>query len=208
MDVEGSYDLLPHAIKATHVDKFLIIAPCLVGGFLRISGAQIFLIGGMSMAIFTIGYEGINLEDFISLLSDNEIQTLIDIREYPLSRKPGFSKTILRTTVNLLGMEYIHIPELGCPKHIRNNYREDKDWGRYRVDFLAYLETQGHAVQSLAQRSESTNFALLCFEADYNFCHRSFVANAVSKITKEKVRHIQSLNFKIKNSDAQNFLFA
>lgn len=42
MDVEGSYDLLPHAIKATHVDKFLIIAPCLVGGFLRISGAQIF----------------------------------------------------------------------------------------------------------------------------------------------------------------------
>ena len=160
------------------------------------------------MAIFTIGYEGLSLDGFLGLLADNEIDTLVDIREYPLSRKPGFSKTILGTTVSLLGIEYMHVQALGCPKEIRNRYRDNGDWNQYKKGFLEYLDTQGKAVSDLADLSLSSNFALLCFEADFNFCHRSMVATAVSKITHEKVVHIQANKVKAGKAAALGLAFA
>lgn len=150
------------------------------------------------MAIFTIGYEGLALDGFLGLLADHEIDTLVDIREHPLSRKPGFSKTILRTTVNLLGMEYMHVHELGCPKEIRNAYRESGDWKQYTKSFLAYLPSQSNALKILAELSATSNFALLCFEADFNYCHRSMVAKAISEITHERVTHIQTSKVRTK----------
>lgn len=160
------------------------------------------------MAIFTIGYEGLNLDSFLGLLTDHEIDTLVDIREFPLSRKPGFSKTVLRTTVNLLGMEYMHVHALGCPKKIRNEYRESGDWRRYTQGFLAYLRSQASAVQDLAELSMSSNFALLCFEADFNFCHRSMVAKAISEITRERVVHIQANEVKTIPAAPRDLAFA
>lgn len=144
------------------------------------------------MAIFTIGYEGIDLDGFLELLRDHDIDTLVDIRELPLSRKRGFSKTILRATVGLLGIEYMHVQALGCPRIIRNNYRDNGDWRQYTRSFLAYLQSQTDAIKELSDLSSSSNFALLCFEADFNLCHRSMVANAVSEITNERVTHIQA----------------
>jgi len=44
------------------------------------------------MTIYTIGYEGIDIEQFFTLLSEHNIETVVDVRELPLSRKPGFSK--------------------------------------------------------------------------------------------------------------------
>lgn len=158
------------------------------------------------MAVFTIGYEGIGLEDFLGLLSENGIDTLIDIREYPLSRKPGFSKTVLNATVGLMGLDYRHIKALGCPKEVRNKYRDTGDWTQYKRGFLSYLDTQTEVIRELAEFSASSNFALMCFEADYNYCHRSMVANAVAKLSSEKVFHIASDRVRIKQSDLQGVL--
>ena len=44
------------------------------------------------MTIYTIGYEGIDIDRFLSLLRKHDIETVIDIRELPLFRKPGFPK--------------------------------------------------------------------------------------------------------------------
>ena len=74
------------------------------------------------MTIYTIGYEGIDIDDFLYLLQNHNIETVVDIRELPLSRKQGFSKNILSNHLNLKGYEYIHIPQLGCPKPIRNQF--------------------------------------------------------------------------------------
>lgn len=143
------------------------------------------------MTIYTIGYEGIDVDRFLSLLQDHNIETVVDVRELPLSRKPGFSKKVLADTLNVSGLEYIHLPELGCPKPIRNCYRESGNWKRYTEGFLKYLDTQNEALAHLAAMAAISNCALLCFEADYNYCHRSMVANAVNSISGMPVSHIK-----------------
>ncbi len=142
------------------------------------------------MTVFTIGYEGLGINDFISLLSEHGIETVVDIRELPLSRKPGFSKKALSNVLNLSGLEYVHMVDLGCPKPVRDGYREDGDWKRYTTGFTKHLSTQKDAVEELAELVKSSTCALLCYEADFNFCHRSMVADAVSKHCGAGVEHI------------------
>ena len=145
------------------------------------------------MTVFTIGYEGLHIDTFLSLLGEHGIETVVDIRELPLSRKPGFSKKALASTLNLSGLEYVHMVDLGCPKPVRNRYREDGDWKRYTGDFLKYLKTQKAAIADLAELVSSSNCALLCYEADFRFCHRSMVANAVREHCGAEVKHISAI---------------
>jgi uncharacterized protein (DUF488 family) len=84
------------------------------------------------MTIYTIGYEGISIEKFFTLLREYDIETVVDVRKLPLSRKTGFSKKILAAALNLSGLEYTHLADLGCPKPIRDRYRVDADWRRYK----------------------------------------------------------------------------
>lgn|SRR3990167_4188123 len=148
------------------------------------------------MTIYTIGYEGLDIDAFMSLLAENDIETIVDVREMPLSRKPGFSKKALENLLNLSGREYVHLVDLGCPKLIRDRYRDDGNWKRYTEGFLKYLETQQDAIAELALLASTSNCALLCYEADYNFCHRSMVANAVMKVSNMRVEHVQATNAK------------
>lgn len=143
------------------------------------------------MTIYTIGYEGIDIEQFFMLLREHGIETVVDVRELPLSRKPGFSKKILAAALNLSGFEYTHLADLGCPKPIRDRYRSDADWRRYKEGFLKYLKTQEDAIEELATLASSSNCALLCFEADFNYCHRSMVADAVKQRSGMRVSHIR-----------------
>jgi uncharacterized protein (DUF488 family) len=146
--------------------------------------------GRKTTTLHTIGYEGLDTEEFLSLLSKHDIETLVDIRELPLSRKSGFSKKALATSVKRWGIDYVHLSHLGCPKPIRNRYREDRNWTRYQRDFLKYLATQDEAIADLAAMSGKSCCALLCFEADHNRCHRSMVADAVKQVSGVGVCHI------------------
>lgn len=144
------------------------------------------------MTVFTIGYEGLDIDTFLSLLAEHDIETVVDVRELPLSRKPGFSKKALENLLNVSGREYVHMAQLGCPKPIRDRYRADGNWRRYTEGFLSYLETQADAVSDLAAHVASSNCALLCYEADADFCHRSMVANAVKDYSGARVTHIKA----------------
>lgn len=142
------------------------------------------------MNLFTIGYEGLNIDQFMSLLSKHGIETVVDIRELPLSRKPGFSKKALANALHGSGLDYVHMVKLGCPKPVRDGYRADGDWKRYTVGFLKHLKAQQDAIADLAELAKTSTCALLCFEADFNFCHRSMVAESVSHSCSAKVKHI------------------
>lgn len=142
------------------------------------------------MTVSTIGYEGLDIDDFMALLSAHGIETVVDIRALPLSRKPGFSKKALANILNLSGLEYVHIVELGCPKPVRDGYRADGDWKRYTAGFLKHLKIQQDAIAQLTDLVQSSACALLCYEADVNFCHRSMVADAVNKLCGAAVVHI------------------
>jgi len=142
------------------------------------------------MSIFTIGYEGLDIENFLALLRLGNVETVVDIRELPLSRKRGFSKNGLREILSANGFHYRHISELGCPKPIRDQYRQDGDWQRYTKDFKRYLAGKGEIIAELSEMAEASRCALLCFEANYRMCHRSFVAAAVQHASGAEVQHL------------------
>lgn len=152
------------------------------------------------MTLFTIGYEGLDLAAFTALLARHGVDTVVDVRQLPLSRKPGFSKQALRHELELAGFAYTHIGALGCPKAVRDGYRQDHDWARYTVGFMQHLDRQQPAIAELAARAKTTSCALLCYEADFNFCHRAMVAEAVRRLSGTAVKHIQ----KGKDDDERN----
>lgn len=142
--------------------------------------------------LYTSGYEGLDIDTYIARLTEFGIQTVIDVRELPLSRKRGFSKRAFEAALATAGIAYLHVSALGCPKSIRNRFKQDGDWASYTKAFLAYLRTQGPTVRELARMARSTTACLVCFEADFNFCHRTFVARAASGEGNLKVLHLRS----------------
>lgn len=142
------------------------------------------------VTIHTVGYEGLGLEDFLRQVRAAGIGTVVDVREMPLSRKRGFSKTALAAALRAEGLEYLHVRSLGCPKPIREHYRASRDWDAYTVAFMRHLRSQSGAVCELARLCESRAVALLCFEANAAFCHRTYVARAVAAMTGGNILHI------------------
>lgn len=139
------------------------------------------------MLLYTIGYEGLTSESFFGALARHHIETVVDVRELPISRKPGFSKSTLARLAAERGLNYLHLPALGCPREIRHDYRADGDWTRYTQRFLKYLNTQDTAVRQLAVQALREQCALLCFEADPAYCHRSFVAERVQELSRGQI---------------------
>jgi uncharacterized protein (DUF488 family) len=148
------------------------------------------------MTLYTIGYEGLDVDAFVSLLAERRIETVVDVRQLPLSRKRGFSKRGLMATLCSSGVEYVHMVELGCPRDVRDRYRHDGDWKLYTEGFLHHLSGRGDAVAELSELSRSSRCALLCYEADFSHCHRSMVAEAVQRRTSLKIEHISATRIK------------
>ena len=105
----------------------------------------------MAATLFTIGYEGLALDRFIARLKAADVRRVIDVRELPLSHKPGFSKRPLSRALEAAGLAYEHIPALGCPRPIRNRYRADNKWPAYTRAFRTHLAKKSDAVRDLAR---------------------------------------------------------
>lgn len=130
--------------------------------------------------LMTIGYEGLSTAEFFDILRRCKVSTVVDVRELPISRRAGFAKSALMAGLAEHGIKYVHTPALGCPRDVRHAYRDDGDWAQYTRRFKAYLETQLLALEKLGEMVQTESCCLLCFEEDYNFCHRSFVAERVA----------------------------
>ncbi len=76
----------------------------------------------MPAPLYTVGYEGLSLPHFLDRLAQANVSRLIDVRELPLSRRPGFSKTKLSEALGDSGIEYVHMRLLGNPKPNRERY--------------------------------------------------------------------------------------
>ena len=101
-------------------------------------------------ALSTIGYEGISLDAFIATLKAAKVTLLLDVRELPISRRRGFSKTALSAALSSAGIAYQHERALGAPREVRHRLREDGDLARYFVDFREYLASQRQLLDELA----------------------------------------------------------
>lgn len=141
-------------------------------------------------ALFTFGYEGLTIDGFVARLKDARVNLIVDVRELPLSRKKGFSKTAFRAHLAAADIGYEHWPALGCPKPVRDQYRDDGDWAAYTRGFLAHLGAVKAEVRNLATTARNHRACLVCFEADFGFCHRTYVARAVRAAGGPAVHHL------------------
>lgn len=134
------------------------------------------------MTVFTIGYEGRNIEEYSAILESNHIRLVVDVRRNPISRKPGFSKTRMREYLASCGIEYRHFPELGIDSDRRYSLRTNGDvenlldW--YRSELLPEKAKALEALVALAKCYGT--IALTCLEADPSHCHRSAVAEKLT----------------------------
>lgn len=133
--------------------------------------------------IYTIGYEGYSIENFIKKLQDSNIQQLIDVREIALSRKNGFSKGILQSELKKAGIIYKHIPELGSPKEIRHQLHEDWNYKRFFDEYKNHINDLEilECISDIEGRARRKKSVLLCFEKDYKTCHRSIIAEELKR---------------------------
>ena len=133
----------------------------------------------MVRTLYTVGYEGLKIDEFLTLVLDSPIDLIVDTRWTPLSRKPGFSKSGLRQRLTDQRKEYVHIPQLGSPKVLRQELADSQDWSAFARQYLAWLNDQEEALASLRALAAGMVVGLLCFEANPHRCHRSLVATTV-----------------------------
>ena len=143
-------------------------------------------------ALYTIGYEGISFERYVNRLIENDIKLLCDVRKNPLSRKTGFSRGTLQSLLPKVGIEYVHIPELGIEGGMRRNLETVDD---YKKLFSGYTRTLPGREKWLFDISglvkEHERVALTCFESDPRMCHRSCVSDYISTLEpKLNIEHI------------------
>jgi len=144
--------------------------------------------------LFTIGYEGISLEKYLVRLLKNDVKVLVDVRNNPLSMKFGFSKSQLKKYCVSLGIDYVHIPEVGIQSDQRQELNTQSDYDKlfsvYRENNLS--KTTDSQIHILNLLKEHKRIALTCFEANICQCHRKHLAEAIEKLPafEYEVKHI------------------
>lgn len=144
--------------------------------------------------LFTIGYEGISLEEYLNKLLINDIKVLCDVRKNSLSMKYGFSKSQLRHACENLDIKYIHIPDLGIESEQRQELKTQSDYDNlfkgYRNTTLK--ETSEQQNQLIDLTNQYKRVAITCFEANIHQCHRKHLAEAIQNNPqfKYEIKHI------------------
>jgi uncharacterized protein (DUF488 family) len=135
----------------------------------------------MAMRIFTIGYEGATVPEFLAALKQAGVQLVIDVRALPLSRRPGFSKSPLRAALAEAGIEYVHLRSLGTPSDGRTAARAGRhaEMAEIYAGPLELPEAMVQAAEMLELAREKPS-ALLCFEREPAQCHRTLLLEAVA----------------------------
>ena len=149
------------------------------------------------MRIWTIGHSTREIDEFISLLHENQIKLLVDVRAYPASKRyPHFNKDSLVKSLNVHAIRYEHFPELGG-KRKPNPDSHNTAWRnasfRAYADHMETEQFQKGVARLLEVAAEAGPTAIMCAEAVWWRCHRSLVADYL-KARGGEVLHILAAN--------------
>src|SRR5580658_7271737 len=99
----------------------------------------------MEILLSTIGFAGKTAEEFFRLLSQAQVEKLIDIRLNRGGQLSGFAKhPDLEYFLQMVaGIGYSHEPQLAPTSELLGIYRETKDWPAYEVGFLDLMQGRG-----------------------------------------------------------------
>jgi uncharacterized protein (DUF488 family) len=133
-----------------------------------------------SKTLFTIGYEGITIEAYINKLIQNDIRLICDVRNNPISRKFGFSKTILSSILQEINIEYVHMPELGIVSKKRKELKDQTDYETLFDEYKKTLSKKKVYIKKVFDLlCDKKRIALTCFEKDPKLCHRHILSQFI-----------------------------
>jgi len=129
--------------------------------------------------VFSIGYASRDINDFLGILRQNNIELLIDVRNNAYSMRPSYMKERLKEALEKNGIGYMHMPELGIPSELRK--KTDKEGSaqllkRYREELLTEEK-----ISKVADEAGNKRSALMCMEKDHRDCHRGVIADELGR---------------------------
>ncbi len=141
--------------------------------------------------VFTIGYEGLSFETYANQLILNDVRLLCDVRRNPLSRKFGFSKKALSYLLPKLGINYLHIPDLGIKSEDRKTLNTEADYFKLFEMYRKTLVQKEDVLQIvMTLLGEHKRIALTCFEKQHNFCHRHCISDYLESKNSIRISHL------------------
>jgi len=145
--------------------------------------------------LYTIGHSTRTLDELISALKAHGIETLVDIRAFPVSRRlPQFNRESFESELPKHGIRYVWMKALGG---YRKKTRADSPHTALRnesfrnyADYTLTPEFE-RAMRELIALAEQSRTAYMCAERVYFRCHRMIVSDWLVAHGHE-VRHIDA----------------
>jgi len=131
--------------------------------------------------LYTIGHSTRTLDDLIGPLQAHKIETLVDIRAFPMSRRlPQFNRDSLEKTLPLAGIRYVWMKALGGYRkkilpESPNVALRNQSFRNY-ADYMLSAEFESAMTELLALAAQSPT-AYMCAERVYFHCHRMLVSD-------------------------------
>jgi len=145
-----------------------------------------------AVRIWTIGHGTRPIDEFLAVLREATIVTLVDIRSVPGSRRhPQFGKAELRASLTDAGIAYMHLAELGG----RRDPRPDSPHTALKVDaFRGYADHMAsrdfqREIGQLMAVATATSTACMCAETLWTKCHRRMLSDVLT-VTGWEVTHL------------------
>ncbi len=129
-----------------------------------------------------VGYEGRSIDEFLFLLITNGVQILADVRANPHSMKYHFNKGRLERTLQSVDITYQGFPSLGIPSQSRQNLQGPQDYEMLFQQYRKELPNKQTELNRLAILGQNARVCLMCFEQDYNSCHRRELGQYLKRI--------------------------
>lgn len=126
--------------------------------------------------IFTIGFKRFFIEEFITILKDNNISLLVDVRSKPYSdRFPAYNRDTLKTTLAKHGISHeSYAREFGARQENQNYYTN----GVMDFDLFRRSAVFTEGIDKLCKRIQcGDTVALMCHENDPMDCHRAILCS-------------------------------
>lgn len=135
------------------------------------------------MTFYTIGHSTRPLEDFLALLSQNGIETLVDVRAFPGSRRhPQFDQASLAAALRARGIGYRHLSDLGGRRPRSREDSPNRGWRESGFrNYADYMATAAFAagLAKLLAIAQHSRVAIMCAEAVPWRCHRRLIADCL-----------------------------
>ncbi|HKR11199.1 MAG TPA: DUF488 domain-containing protein [Pyrinomonadaceae bacterium] len=132
------------------------------------------------MKIWTVGHSTRTAEDFGEILSAHNIETLMDVRTFPMSRRhPQFNKSVLAESLLRAGIQYHHEPRLGGRRAPRKDSHNTAWQNAQFRGYADHMETEEFAagIKELLELASRSRTTVMCAEAVWWRCHRSLIAD-------------------------------